>query len=469
MDGAQMTDFEDFSKLARRWAPFYRTRETTYIVLETNGMSVLLYSLEAFLIGEPINLPPLQVETKTIHAGQFRVPLSQNTAPQSIEDALTRRGTVALSSGSAGLGRENDFSTYSGPAARFERKYPTRMPGPMRLPCFVLQHAPVDLRKIKDLIDLELIACDVPYDNMEELCVELKAPLSIGEFVQSTFSEIILEGLLTVSGNSILKDDRLLLTINTPKDIEPDKLKITIKSYFSSTSAPRRTVLPSQNATIEKSGDMLMCSFVVPMSGIHLATALVSYDGEYCFRWIFKDQTKSYNERFQVHRLLDNFSTFEKSFFASKNNFEQRVALLLSMLNLIVLPYGGIPELQDAPDLLAYSSINDLYVVECTTGDIDQKGKLQKLRDRTREITQRLQQSPLAIANVLSIVVTSMPRQEIAPHLTKLEALQIAIFCKEDLDRALERLEVPYTPLELRAMVQAAIPTRLIPLTQGDL
>ena len=58
----------------------------------------------------------------------------------------------------------------------------------------------------------------------------------------------------------------------------------------------------------------------------------------------------------------------------SKANFEHRITLRLILMNLTVLPYGAIPELQDAPDLLAYSGENDLYVVECTTGDIDQKG-----------------------------------------------------------------------------------------------
>jgi hypothetical protein len=107
---------------------------------------------------------------------------------------------------------------------------------------------------------------------------------------------------------------------------------------------------------------------------------LVSYEGEFCHKWWLRDQSKSFSQRYQFHRLLDIDNKLEKTFFDSKTDFEDRVALLLSLMNLTILPYGGIPELQDAPDILACSSNNDLYIVECTTGDIDHKGKLQRLK-----------------------------------------------------------------------------------------
>jgi hypothetical protein len=138
-------------------------------------------------------------------------------------------------------------------------------------------------------------------------------------------------------------------------------------------------------------------------------------------------------------------------------------------MNLTILPYGRIPELQDAPDILAYSGSNDLFVVECTTGDIDQKGKLQKLRDRTRDIAARAQQQQsLTVANVFPVVFTSLPRSDIAPHLPKLEALKISVFCRGDIEQILNRIEAPPTPDEVRNAVQSLIPTPAVPQRVTD-
>jgi hypothetical protein len=454
-----MTDFDDFFALGKKWASLYRTKETTYLSVRHNGTWYLLYSRELFHVDELIDATPLHVDTSSLRAGQFRTAIDESKSSAIMERTLAERGKVTVGQWSVSL------STNTPVTERFDRLYPARAPGQMRVPVYVMQSGAIDLTNLKDALALELLACNTPYESVEELCGELRVPIAPGELTQMTHTEIFLGNPFLFDESCALNDGRLNLKIVAPCGVEPNKVKVSVKAFFAANSPPRRFVIPASDFTsTERDGKVLHeCS--VEMSDVPLALALISYDGEFCHRWWLRDQSRSFSPRYQLHRLLDSGNKFEKTFFDSRNEFEHRIALLLSLMNLAILPYGRIPELQDAPDILAYSTGNDLYVVECTTGDIDQKGKLQKLCGRTRDIAANAQQSSVAISNLFSVVFTSLPRTDIAPHLTKLEALRISVFCREDIERVLKRVEAPPTADEVRNAVQALIPTGT--MTQG--
>ena len=46
--------------------------------------------------------------------------------------------------------------------------------GQMRLPVYVMQSGAIDLTNSKDALALELLACNTPYESMEELCRRAK-------------------------------------------------------------------------------------------------------------------------------------------------------------------------------------------------------------------------------------------------------------------------------------------------------
>jgi hypothetical protein len=448
-----MTAFEEFSALARSWAQLYRTRETTYISVRQGETWYLLYSRELFHIDDPIAAPPVCIDTPSIRAGQFRTKIEESDASEIMERVLAERGRVTVAQWSVSL-----FSA-TALQDRFDRLYPARAPGQMRLPTYVMEAGGIDLRNSKEGLTLELLACNTPFESLEELCNELKIPIAPGEPTQPTHGEIILGNLFYFDASSTLKDDHLNLKIVVPREVKQEQLKVSAKVFYAPNLPPRRFVIPQNSFSwAERDGKIYNeCAF--EMSDGQLALVFVSYEGEFCHKWWLRDQSKSFSQRYQFHRLLDTDNRIERTFFDSKSDFEHRVALLLSLMNLTILPYGGIPELQDAPDILAYSSNNDLYVVECTTGDIDQKGKLQRLCDRARNIATRAQQSPVAIANLFPVVFTSLPRTDISPHLAKLEALKISVFCREDIEQIIKRVEAPPTPEEIRTAVQALIPT----------
>jgi hypothetical protein len=448
-----MTAFDEFSALARSWAQFYRTRETTYISVRQGDTWYLLYSRELFHPDAPLEVPPVHIRTSSIRAGQFRTKIDENNSLEIMERVLADRGKVTVGQWVVSLSDNVPLNE------RYDPLYPARAPGQMRLPTYVMESGAMDLRRSRESLTLELLACDTPFESLEELCAELKIPIAPGELAQMTHAEIILGNLFRFDETSALKDGHLNLEIVVPRKVKQEQLTVSTKVFYAPNLPPRRFVIPADNFSWEERDGKIYSKCSFELSEGNLALVLVSYEGEFCHKWWLRDKTKSFSPRHQLNLLLDIDNRIEKTFFDSRNDFEYRVALLLSLINLTILPYGRIPELQDAPDILAYSDANDLYVVECTTGDIDQKGKLQRLCDRARNIATRAQQSSVLIANLFPVVFTSLPRADISPHLTKLEALKISVFCREDIERVIQSVEVPPTAEQIRIAVQALIPT----------
>ena len=448
-----MNNLDEFRLLARKLAPFFRTLETTYISVCLNSKWYLLYSRHLFLTEEPASTSTLTINTSSIRAGQFRLGLGAGSSADIIEELLAHPGAVTFDDWTVCLatnGRTQD---------QFDRMFPTRFPGQLRLPTYVLECGAADLSGVKDALNLELLAGEVPYKSLEELCQELRAPIVPGDLRQKTYSEIILGGLVQLNEASELKNQMLTVGITASKSIDRSKLQLAIKAFYSQNAPPRRFVIDPSLITFDELPDAITCKASVELHDVNLAMVFVSYDREFGLKWWFFDQSKSFNQRFQLHRLIDAEGTLSKTIVESRDEFEYSIALMLSILGLTILPYGRIPELKDAPDLLAHSANNDLYVVECTAGDIDHKGKLQKLRDRVRRMEVAARQSSIAISGIYPVMFTNRPRADIAPHLSKLEAFKIAIFCREDIEQISRRLVAPPTAEEIRAAVQALIPT----------
>jgi hypothetical protein len=75
-----MTDFDEFSALARSWAQFYQTIEATYVSVRQGDTWYLLYSREMFYIEEPLDVPPVQIDTPSIRAGRFCTKIEEGDA-----------------------------------------------------------------------------------------------------------------------------------------------------------------------------------------------------------------------------------------------------------------------------------------------------------------------------------------------------------------------------------------------------
>jgi hypothetical protein len=129
-----------------------------------------------------------------------------------------------------------------------------------------------------------------------------------------------------------------------------------------------------------------------------------------------------------------------------------------SLLGLQTLKYGQIPKLTEAPDILSLSSARHLYVIECTVGDIDRKGKLHRLYDRANQIKDYLSRTPQPPIAVQPLIFTSLTRQETASHWSTAATYRIGLVCRENILNLLNVLDSPPTAEQLYSAAVAAIP-----------
>jgi hypothetical protein len=196
----------------------------------------LLYSRQSFHIEEPLDVPPVHIDTPSIRAGQFRTKIEEGDASGIMEPVLAERGTVTVGQWSVSLsGSLQD---------RFDRMYPAWAPGQMRFPTYVMESGTVDLRNSKEGLSLELLTCNAPFESLEEMCMELKMPISPGELTQPTRAEIILGNLFRFDDISALKDGHLNLMIVAPREVKQEHLKVSAKVFYDPNLPPRRFVIP---------------------------------------------------------------------------------------------------------------------------------------------------------------------------------------------------------------------------------
>jgi hypothetical protein len=159
-----------------------------------------------------------------------------------------------------------------------------------------------------------------------------------------------------------------------------------------------------------------------------------------------------------LHRALDVNDQLKASFFERPEQFEDKVLLALTLMGLTALKYGRV--LTSGPDILTISASRHVFVVECTTGDINSRGKLQRLSDRTKQIRDRLSNSSNPPVGVIPVVFTSLPREETSMHWDTAATFQIAIVARENIARFLEVLDAPISPDQLYAATLSLIPSK---------
>jgi hypothetical protein len=351
----------------------------------------------------------------------------------------------------------------------FERNFPARNAGPMRSPALVIHK---DLAGVQasafpsnEQLDHELLTAEKPFDGLVDLLTELNVP-DVNQILSKCRAEIIVfpparlhfaSAGEPLTKGTCLQRGKLRIVISAHPEVRRDKLRIGAK-LFPSTPPLRRTshVLPDDAWT--EPGEYSEGRLELEASDVPVGFAALSYDGELIGKWWVRDFDLSFNERLQIHRSVDQANLLQSTFFDERTDFEDRANLLLVLLGLQTLKYGQIPKLTEAPDILALSQGRHLYVIECTVGDIDRKGKLHRLYDRANQIRDYLSRSPQPPIAVQPVIFTSLTRQETASHWSTAATYRIALVCREDILNLLNLVESPPTAEQVYSATVAAIP-----------
>ena len=175
------------------------------------------------------------------------------------------------------------------------------------------------------------------------------------------------------------------------------------------------------------------------------------------------DPQKHLNPRHAVHQVFDEDMELLKMMLLKPESdksdaFEGAVSTLCNLLGFSVVNYGRIPKLQKGPDIIAVTPAGKIGVIECTVGLPNEKDKLAKLVQRATLIKEKLTATGYGHVQIQAAIVTPLSRNEVVANLEDASKHNIAVICKEDIEKLLSRVGLPPNPenlfQELRRLVQ---------------
>ncbi|PRE98383.1 hypothetical protein C6Q07_29615 [Burkholderia multivorans] len=149
-----------------------------------------------------------------------------------------------------------------------------------------------------------------------------------------------------------------------------------------------------------------------------------------------------------MHEVFDpELEGTRKSLFDAKSHKQDARVLEAGVGNLMFMYGFAVNPLSshfttDAADLLAVSPNGNVAVIECTTGAINNNGKLSKLLARAAALLEKLEQTGNPHLKVLPVVVTTMKREALTDEeLASSKGIYVAT-C-EDLERLANESIIP--------------------------
>lgn len=446
----------EFRDIASKWGTFvHHFTRTALAFRNAEGDWALHYGFVAFS-PEPIATTPISIETKSLlvlREGGPLVDMGKSAVEATLADpCCVQIGEHSLQLPSAGYNAQETYHALHLP----------RLPGSQRLPSISVSRQGISTTTPPPnllAIDLELKAYLRPYDSLAELIAEIGNPIAAHEIGASAIPrvEIVLAPPARITRGEI-KDGVLQIDVTTSAGIDRSKLAFGLR-LFSAKGTPIQHVPFAGTATWEDGDTLSIGHFQEAAPEIGLAHIFMTYDREFLGSWWARDQSVAFSSRATLHKAIDTDNAFVAKFFDDRSAFEEHVLALLFFLKLDCLYYGKMAELKDGPDILASSDQGHLYVIECTTGDINNKGKLRRLYERTNNIRAALANSPHRPREILPVMVTSSTKGETLHCVDELAAYQIALVCREDITGLLAQIEAPPTADRLYAVAVGTIPT----------
>lgn len=224
-------------------------------------------------------------------------------------------------------------------------------------------------------------------------------------------------------------------------DLAPARLGYRIQTAAG--KVIERRAVDADSLQWSDSEDVRVGEFTVTVPEGALIQCFASYRGQWTHQgWIVNPDT-SVNPRRVAHEVFDaDMNVMKKYLFDPKQlkqnarQLEAGVANLLFMHGFAVNPLAG-QYMTDAADLLAVTPTGNFIVVECTTGAIDNDGKLSKLLARTALLSERLRLAGHAHLKCLPVVATTLAR-DATTDLAVAAEKGIVVLTAEDLQQAVE-------------------------------
>lgn len=310
------------------------------------------------------------------------------------------------------------------------------------------------------LLDLELRCLDKPYEDTNDMLAALGFPL---DTLQNSRSPHI-EYILTAPTSNIFCEieNKSKLKINAEFSNKPDKTKFDVGIKLFNTLLPEtRFKINSDEFLWLEEGGKHKASIEKEFENIIVARVLPMYDGHNIGSLTAIDPNFTSNVRPEIHNVFYENEPIEKFIFSTNSDeFEFGITTLLHYLRLSSHRYSGVKRLTDGPDVIAFSNVGHIYIVECTIGSPNHKGKLLKLHNRAEKLRQHFQAKGLNTELIRPIVFTNISKENIHEDRAEATNYSISIVTKEDYIDLINRIPNPPSEQELFEAALNAIPTK---------
>lgn len=278
-------------------------------------------------------------------------------------------------------------------------------------------------------VDNALRINKTPYDGFMDLAQMIGLPdLDIR---RSKTIEIIADTPVVLDrAKSIISDSQARLSIVGGVGLDTKQVSIGLRTVDNAIrTSIECTCLPESN----EDGTWHV-ALTCDVGAAPAAQIFVSYGGIAFDRWWIADPTKHSNPFRTLYETCDpGLSELGARLSQPKNQdqFEAAIATLLYLLGFNTYPIDQLTGISNHTDILASTPQMEVFLVECTLGTIDNKGKLLKLSNRLKEVQGAMAQAGLKWIRVSPVVVTTQTTSEVAPDLERAANLGISVISKE--------------------------------------
>ncbi|MBT5242049.1 MAG: hypothetical protein HN793_01475 [Rhodospirillaceae bacterium] len=447
-----------FLDVCKSWAASLTFEYTTWLALKQEGKWLILYGQRKYLF-EELQLNDWTLETDSIRAGFKKTVLKPGIVQQHVNKMLKQPGIFPVIDNTFVA---NNFANAGDRDGYYEPGSEINVPGTRRFPSLTFNgdgrhgiHYPHEHH-----LDFELMTADTPFDGFQDLVSAMGLPGRHPTSSDSQKIQFIIAPPLRFIGATLV-DGALSVAIFTSSLVDPQKIKLGIRTFKRDSPIIRKSLKGFGSNTCHTVKDGLEYTLSENQEDAIASQLFLSYDGMHCEKLFVNDPGRSINARLDVHRLLDEGDVLSPhTFTAVGDEFAECIALLLQLTSLKILSYGSIAPLRDAPDIVAISDSNDLYLIECTVGEINHKGKLLKLHRRTQELISKLANSDLNFRNIQPIIISQLRRENNRESLVEAGNLRVSVCCREEIEALMQQMAITRTPDEILQTVMALIPTR---------
>ena len=292
--------------------------------------------------------------------------------------------------------------------------------------------------------DWALRSADAPYDNLNELSIDFGMG---GLIEQSTIIEAVAPNVVAIDLSNQVTGGTARIGVLATRGIDRSKVSIGYRVLDKGTVTARTTVAGDVLDWVEElARDVASTEIPVPPASI--VNCYARYGGVTYHSDFIADPSHAQNPRRAVYERFDPELAALAEVLASIDRkrarvVEPAVAGLLWMLGFNTCHLGGTKVLQDGPDIIGATPAGHVVVVECTIGTLKAESKMPKLLARSAAVREQLANAGHTHLRVLPVMVTTLPRAEIALELGDAAANGVYMSAGDDFQEAIGRTRIP--------------------------